>query len=79
MSCTSPLTSIQLCNLHSLAQANLISDTQDQIVKQLSAQEEKDEVIGKKEKGSNSCERLEKQTVVGKTSEKVLGSKCVKK
>lgn len=70
MSCPSPLSSIQLCNLHTLAQANLISDTQDQIVRQLSAQEEKEEELSKKEKGNN-CDRLqEKQAAAGKNTEK---------
>ena len=45
-----PWSSLQLSSLHSLAQANLISDTQQQIARQLSAQGEAEEEMGKKEK-----------------------------
>ena len=38
MAGAAPWSSLQLSNLHSLAQANLISDTQQQIARQLSAQ-----------------------------------------
>ena len=45
-----PWSSLQLSSLHSLAQANLISDTQQQIARQLSAQGQAEEEKGKKEK-----------------------------
>ena len=45
-----PWSSLQLSSLHSLAQANLISETQQQIAKQLSAQGQEQEAEGKKRK-----------------------------